>query len=264
MQLPKYEANTARWDEYRRFYNKPAKFFVRFETGEAIILTDTFEPSDRRALRDSDLRIAGTTDEDCPRLKLDPKAPDYEATKRAMLDARQNLLKVYDNAIPKVWLTDGGAQTLLIDTTTKRTVRLSSSMAHHHEAWANVPAWVRGATRYYIKGVAYIPGDNCNAIASKIYLSVPYIPSADERADREYLLDACKAWCTMIQYDTKYAPDWWKTEKNSHKYLYQHPYDVAGDVPAIEDLRPEQRFQIAKFGYARRYKPVPVDHLIAV
>ncbi len=261
MKLPDYHAPSQKWDEYRRFHCKTNRWFVRFESGEAVITTDSFDPSERRTITGTDLRIVSTSDSDCPKLKLDPKAPDHEATLAAFKGAGYDLLKVYEKPLPKAWLHVGCSQTLLFDTTTGRTVALNRGIRLRHKEWDSVPGWLRSGDhrRYY---TAYLPGNDRGAIASRIELKVPYKPHAVERQYMRELRSGCSAWCNIVGNDTaKFAPRWYASDKG-YRYIYHQPFTITEKgVPDLDDLSNEQKFQIARFGYTPGYHNINVDHL---
>jgi len=265
MQLPEYNRADAKWDEYKRFYTRPVSFLVHFDSGEAIITQSIFKPFYRRTIARTDLQITSTGDDDCPRLKFDPKAPDATTMQGELLAAGHDVAKAYERPLPRVWVCPGWSQTLLVDHTTKRTVQLHTSRTYRHAAWAHVPTQFNPATGYGSNAVAYIPGNGRDAIASKVHIKLPIVPDSDMRRALRKLGEGCTAWCSLLDGDTtKWAKDWYAQDNNEGwKYRYHRPFDHKGDVPDIGDLSPEQRFQIARFGYARRYKHIYTDHLLA-
>ena len=265
MELPAFDNTWRKWDEYSRFHWKPKPYMVCFETGEAIITQASFKPHyrNRKIHTNCDLMITSTADSECPRLKLDLRAPDLEQTKRALLGANHDLLKVYNKPIPKDWLTAGGGKTLLLDTTTRRAVQLRYPQDMHHEAWQSTPGWITANRRY--GAVAYLPGQGKPAVASKIDLDVPILLTSDERRALRSLAYGCAAWWTMVDNDINtYAPAWYAQDKYERwRYVYHRPFDTKGEIPEITDLSPEQRLQIVRHGYKRRFTRIVVDQLIS-
>jgi hypothetical protein len=257
MQLPDYHAPSAKWDRYRRFFNERRPWFIKFESGEAIITKASFDPVERRKLQDTDLRIVLTTDDDCPKLKTTDAA--------TLATLRECGHDMADKPLPKVWLQCHGSQTLLVDETTGRTVALDTSGEYKHEAWKHAPAWLMPAVGHASNAVAYLPGNGRDAIAYKVRLKVPVKPSKEARQALAELQAGCHAWCTLANWDDKqYAPKWWATKNLGWgNYIYQRAFartDV-NVVPDINDLKGEERFQIAKFGYETVYKYLKLESL---
>jgi len=266
MLIPTYTPSQARWDEYKRFHQKHTNFLVQFENGETIITRSTFDPVLRRKIHGTDLRIVGTTDEDCPQFKLDPKAPDVAATRDTLRAAGYDW--DYTKPIPKAWLDVGGMQTLLIDETTKRTVALSCVSTHAHEAWRHVPAQFSygNSSRWSVhSAAAYIPGEGRDAIAAKVQLKITYKPGSEERRQTGELWRACTAWAELGNWNyNALAPHWWSTEAYTRRHVYHRAFELgSAGVPDLSDLRPEQIFQIAKFGFVKRHVNLMVDHVVA-
>jgi hypothetical protein len=258
MKIPDYNASSAKWDRYRRFHNEVYPWFVRFESGEAIITKASFTPHERRTLRDSDLQIVLTSDDDCPSLRV--------ADEAALAEIRACGHEMAGKPVPKVWLQVSCSQTLLVDKTTGRVVRLDTNRAQHHAAWKHTPTWIYPGSGWASNAVAYLPGNDRDAIANKVRLKVPVKPSKESRRARAELRAGCAAWCTLANDDVnKFAPKWYATEPRgyAYAYIYHRPFTPKGadDVPDITDLSGEQRFQIARFGYATLYKYLSVDSL---
>lgn len=256
MKLPDFNRSTALWDRYRRFYNDPRPWFIRFESGEAIITKANFTPFERRMLSDTDLQIVSTRDEDCPRLQV---VDEHTLAELASIGHDMR-----GKTIPKAWLQNCGSQTLLVDKTTKRVVRLGTNQDAMHDAWKHVPTWVRPGNGWASNAVAFLPGNDRDAIACKLSLTVPIkVASAVRRALSE-LRAGCSAWCSMCSWDyAVYAPKWWVSKGPYHTYIYHRPFErkSADTVPDISELSGEERFQIARFGFDTIYKHMRVDSM---
>lgn len=256
MKLPDYNPATVKWDRYRRFHNEVYPWFIRFESGEAIITKANFTPHERRTLRDSDLQIVLTSDNDCPRFCV--------ADEATLTELRACGHEMGGKPVPKSWLQVSCSQTLLIDKTERLAVRLDTNREQPHAAWEHAPTWVMPGSGYRMNAVAYLPGNNRGAIANKVALKVPIKPSKEARRAWAGLWAGCTAWCKLANWDhNKWASAWYATGPRGHRYIYQRTFTPAGadDIPDITDLSAEQRFQIARFGYATLYKYLSVDSL---
>lgn len=267
MKLPAFDRSGAKWDEYRRFHVHPRPWFVQFESGEAIITAAKFDPAYRRGIPGTDLRIVATTDDDCPWLKFDPKMPQAAELARELEARGYDPDKVLDGTrrLPRAWLDCDGAQTLLVDETTGRTVAIGTRTDRKHAAWATVPRF----DTYRRVVTVYLPGADKPAVASVVELRLPRRWSADEKKALASLRDGCLAWCTLVNNDVRtYAPNYTavfghKDASRWNQYIYQRQLDPAALKSwQLEDILPEQRFQIAQYDYARSVKPFTVDHLL--
>jgi hypothetical protein len=267
MKLPEFDRSRMRWDEYKRFHVKRSNWFVQFETGEFIITTDTFKPDERRIIPGTDLRVVTPADSDCPQLYFDPKAPDRAETESALRIAGYSPEKLYTKAIPRAWLHTGYSPTLLVDETTGRVVRLYNPAIHKHAGWSSIPAWVRAGGGHYSRAVAYLPGHDSPAIASRLQIRYPYRPDKDEREALASLRAGCVAWRNMLTVEERIiAPDFYvHSWRDRHRYKYQRPCEPktlpGGMRTKLQDLKPEQILQIALFGFAPTLCDTYLDHV---
>lgn len=250
MKLPAYNPAAAKWDEFRRFHNCNDWRLLRvFETGEALLYASS-DPDLRREVRETSLRIVGSTDRDCPQFML----PETAETVRALQEAGHDPERVLSRPIPAAWLNSGGMSTLLIDTETGRAVSYGTL---DHDA--NVPQWVRDGTRRAVG--AYIPGPGRDAVGSPVRLDVTKRYSTEERYWYQEIKAQCTAWVTMCNGDAReVAPKYYG------RYALHFPFERSA-LPAgctINDILPENRFRIALHGYAGTLCKVMVDHLTAV
>lgn len=269
MRIPEYDPVKARWDEHRRFHNKPKDWVTIFETGEMVLYYKTLHPNQRQAkgtnvYPGSSLCITATNDSDCPRFRLDPEALTAEVRK---VFAKVNIdpEKYLSQAIPKAWLNDGGQQEVLLDTDTGRTVGFG--LRHRSGAWVNVPAWVSASMgRYRIS--TYVAGPGAKAVGSKIKISMPPSFTSEEVEAMRQLKEQASAWVTICNGDyLNNAPKFHSYDPKTGTYPYQKPMDLStlpkGFATELTDLIGEQIFQIYHKGFSTSRVIAYVDSLTA-
>ena len=269
MRIPEYDPTKARWDEHRRFHNKPKDWVNIFETGEMLLYYKTLTPDQRQVtgtnvVPGSSLCVTATSDSDCPRFRLDAEALTAEVRK-VFAEARIDPEKYLSQPIPKAWLNDGGQQEVLLDTDTGRTVGFG--LRHRSGAWANVPVWVSKAMgRYRI--AAYVAGPEAKAVGSKIKISMPASFTREEGEAMRQLKVQAEAWVTICNGDyLNNAPKFHSYDPKTGTYPYQKPMDLRnmpkGFATELTDLIGEQIFQIVHRGFAQQRVIAYVDSLTA-
>lgn len=162
MILPEFDTKRQRWDQWRAFHIDHGPF-TQFDTGELVLNSRMWGPDLRRAYRDLGVTIVSSEDEALPQLTL----PDHTFIKRA-------------------WLYDSGQQTLLIDESTKRVVRIDSFLRSTDTV---LP------TRFAQRQIeAYFAGPGRPPVGNQIAVSPPYKLSKDEKDYLATLRAAAKMW----------------------------------------------------------------------
>lgn len=214
MREEKFDYSRARWDEWKAFHISQYGCFVRFETGEMVVRSMRFDPGDRHEYSDHGVGIFSTTDSDCPSFTT----PDGKPVK-------------------KVWLDDGGAQTLLVDYKHKRAVRL--------DGWAGNDAWQKPIPERFQKSFirAYYAGPNSIPLGQPIRISRPKVLTLAEKRHIQTLIEASKAWYVMMELDKRPRPP--RVDPVATGLVCDIPYTmllddmkvalaVAGTTPSIE------------------------------
>ena len=100
------------------------------------------------------------------------------------------------------------------------------------------------------------------AVAASIQITIPVVLPRDTKAAMHDLWRGCVAWAELSGWNYQLAPKWWSQDTRTYyRYIYHRPFSLPETVPAMEDLSAEQRFQIARFGYEKKYFDVQVEHL---
>lgn len=269
MRIPEYDPTRARWDEHRRFHNKPKDWVNIFETGEILLYYKTLRPDQRQVtgtnvVPGSSLCVTATSDSDCPRFRLDPEALTPEVCK-VFAEARIDPEKYLSQPIPKAWLNDGGQQEVLLDTDTGRTVGFD--LRRRSGAWENVPVWVHSSTRFH-NIATYVAGPGAKAVGSKIKISMPPSFTSEETETMHQLKAQAEAWVTICNGDyLNNAPKFHSYDPKTGTYPYQKPMDLLklpkGLSTELTDLSGEQIFQINYKGFAMSRLITYVDSLTA-
>lgn len=262
MKLPTYSKETAAWDAYNRFHNDLGTSAILFESGEMIFNSARFASYSRSWTRpphkfggECSIRIATTFDGRCPKFKF---VPD-EALASTLAGLGHDPNKLFDTTIPASWI---GSHTVLADMDTGRTVALGYARTGKHDAWAQVPTWIKQANRYSSAPAAYIPGNGADAVGSKITLGVTVKrPYAVQKAMRD-LRSAAIAWCEMCNWNAReVAPKYYNMWTRTPVTLGQLPRGVDTE---LADMQPETIFSLAQYGYVTEAREVTVDSIKAV
>ena len=265
MKLPDFYPNEMRWDEYKRFHNKHRNGMVLFENGEAILTSGNFDPNSRSYTRpafhpNTSLRIVTTTDDDCPKLKWVP-TPELEAALRSIY---QDPDKLFAKHIPKVWLSPGGYQTLLIDADTGRAVCLDTRRDTRHDGWKHVAVRINTTYGFRSNIVAYIPGNGADALANKVRVHVPKNLHPDEVKAWTLLREQCTVWYSLTDGDIRaVAPKYWSVGREGWEYQKPMPLRALTDGAntKLEDMSGERRVQLALHGIAKEHQDAYVDYV---
>ena len=237
MILPDFDRNTCSWDAFKRPYNLHCTgyhtTFVQFDTGELICIKNTFNPDQRRFFKQLNVSIVGTGDPHCPKFVT----PD-------------------GRAISKTTLARFKMQTLLVDHDTRRVVALRRQARNERIGvystggtvfkpadWQpHVPVSLR------LEAYAYFPGPGEPPQGDRITLTWPKALTDDEKAHKDAMIRASKAWVEMTA--TKIKPYMKALLWSTHGAL---PFDQIGD---------EQRMQLASRGWEMGYDVESCDYLL--
>lgn len=272
MILPEYDSQRARWDEHRRFHNKPLSWVSFFETRELVLYYNKLRPDQRQSsgtnvLVGSSLCITATGDSDCPRFTLDPDSITPEVV-AAFAEANVDPDKYIKEPMPMAWLNEGGQQELLIDTETGRTVGFrrcgGDSDTKRSSDWNTVPQWV---TSHYNRSV-YVAGPGAKAIGHKVFVSAPRAVPKAEREVMAHLHQAAEAWVRLCNHDYRtHAPQYYAYDSRTGEYPYRGPVDPKklpkGMDTELHDMKPEQIFQLSNHGFAPTRVGVWVESITA-
>ena len=237
MILPDFDRNNCSWDAFKRPHNLHGTSyyttFVQFDTGELICTKNAFNPDQRRFFKQLNVSIVGTGDPHCPKFVT----PDGRAISKTVL-ARFKM------------------QTLLVDHDTRRVVALNSharnvrtgayntgDMVIKPADWqAHVPVSLR------LEAYAYFPGPGEPPQGDRVKLTWPNALTDDEKAHKDAMIRASKAWVAMTATKRKHHAKGllWST----HGAL---PFDQLGD---------EQRMQLAFSGWEMGVDVERCDYLL--
>lgn len=222
MIFPEYK--TAYWDRYKAFHMLPHPRrewmdnspMVLFDTGEFMVIRDSWAPGTRKVYEDLNVQIVSTTDDDCPAL----------------------FAPLTDKPVAKTHLNWGGQQILWIDHDHKMAVGLQSLASAD---------WKRGVPeRLRTHAEVYYYGAHAPPLGHPVTVTKPrkYDPEIREASDD--LLRAARVWLEMCKD---------QGQKLGSTVPWDKPLNRIGrsEGHAFGDLTTGQRLMLANHGFQAEY-----------
>jgi hypothetical protein len=229
MRLPAFDHTDARWDEFKAFHvrHRARDAIVQFDTGELIITSGYFKPHQRRAYQTFGLTILAG--HDTPQLP-DMVTPTGEPVRRSWL------------ATP---------QTLLIDESTRRVVRLL-----RYGQLKGIPVRLRGHARGYFAG----PGEP--PLGGSVSVKRPIRLTPEQRRHLADVHAACTMWAAF-QSEQEQRGILAAANIQPWPLVWQRPVETARIInQTFADILPAMRLRVAAKGLKTTYTIETHDYLL--
>ena len=251
MQLPAFNHNDAKWDQYRALHvghinryrwNTGSSYLMQFDTGEAIITNNYIHVSERRRHADFNISLLSPHDKLFPKVKLPDGTP-----------------------VPITYLRQGRSQHFLIDHDSGHVVALGNT-----SKMADIPERFRGSS-YDSKAKAYVHGSGRVPVGAPVRLSMTKKLTKEQRVHIANLRDLCRAWMHFsedvdMENSIVMCERSWNDTKAKQPLTWTYMAGLSQDylltVTNLTDMDALDRCRLAVFGtYAIRER-IEVSHLL--